>query len=620
MPSSQRKPPTEEQIAERCERYRRNTRLGCPEANEYEADLIAFRYAPFGHPFRPIILLNLMRMQWEDDPTVFKIDHEGMKNPWAYRMVNRLCQTRFPVMMGAGSSAKSYMAAAYCYTVWKTQPWCTSVFFSTTSGEAAEQRGWGYIKGFHRADKYKIGQLLEYKRSIVLEEGRINEKSAAERDFRNSIHLVLIKPGNEGDNALAAISGRKNDIVIWLKDESQLMTNDTSLAEANLCTNPFCQIIDLGNAPREGTQFYGTAMPFGPGHESGYKSIDLENDTGWPTRSGYCEWFDGEKSPNIGFDPPPFKGLITQDSITEIEKRCGGRDTPGFYIQVKGFPHSADIRDTVLTHDLIWKNSADQPAIWAGIGPAPLVIGGGDLGFREDGDPCTAHFGRIGSCADDKTRLEFEPHTVIVAPSSTSKLPFEDQIALRYIEECDARGCREFMLDITGDGGIIHGRCVHYAERRINFKTVSFGGSPDDLPIGGGDARKCCDVFDRKVTQLWYGLRMSVQNDLIRGMSLHSKSTDQLCARKVLHQGERKKISVEPKKAMKKRIKRSPDDGDATAVAHHLARSHGLAITLPDKEDHDEHPVQENKIIPYESTGFGSTRYQATAGPRYASR
>ncbi|HUD75918.1 MAG TPA: hypothetical protein VMQ76_12675 [Terracidiphilus sp.] len=589
--------------------------------NEYELETACLNACGFTNPLRPIFLMEMMRMQWQDDALIWSVEKDGIQNEWAYRMVRRLCKTRFPSLMGAGSAAKSYVAAAYCYTAWKAKPWCTSIFFSTTSGEAAEQRGWGYIKGFHRADKYKVGQLLEYKRSIVLEENKVSEKSAADRDFTNSIHLVLIKPGNEGDNALSAISGRKNEIVIWLKDESQLMTNDTTLAEANLCTNPFCQIIDIGNAPREGTQFYTTAMPYGPGLESGYKAIDMETMDGWPTQSGYCEWFDGEKSPNIIHGKNLFRGIITSDSIREIEKRCGGRDTPGYSIQVRGFPPSVDIQDTVLTKDLIRKNLADQPAIWAGVGPAPLVLGGGDLGFREDGDPCTAHFGMIGGCSDGKIRLEVEPHTVIIAPSSQSKLPFEDQIALRYIEECDSRGCREFQLDITGDGGIILSRCIFYARGRINFVPKSFGGTPDETAIGGGDDRKCKDVYDRMVTQLWYGFRMAVQNDQIRGMSLQSKSTDQGCSRRVRHQGEGKKIAIETKKEMKKRIKRSPDDFDSTVNLHDRARAHGLAATQEEPvttgQEEEEAPVADT---PYTESGFSSTGYQASNRSRYASR
>lgn len=619
MPSPPRKF-TQEEVESKCEQYLAENAKANPEANEYEVACIGFNAVKFGHPFRSIILLKMMRMQWADDALIFKIDHEGVRNEWAYRMTNRICKTRFPVLLGAGSSGKSFIAAACCYTTWKAKPWATSVFFSTTSGEAAEQRGWGYIKGFHRADKYRVGQLLEYKKSIVLEENKVNEKAAADRDFCNSIHLVLIKPGNEGDNALAAISGRKNETVIWLKDESQLMNNDTTLAEANLCTNPFCQIIDIGNAPREGTQFYQTAMPFGPGFESGYKSIDTEAATGWPTRSGYCEWFDGEKSPNIGHDKPPWRGIITADSIREIERRCGGRDTPGFWVQVKGFPHSADIRDTVLTHGLIVKNLADQPAIWGGVGPAPIVLGGGDLGFREDGDPCVAHFGKVGACSDGKTRLEVEPHTILIAPSSTSQLPFEDQIALKFIAECDARGCKEFQLDITGDGGIIFGRCQFYAKGRINFVPKSFGGSPDETQIGGGDSRKCSDVYDRMVTQLWYGLRMAVQNDLIRGMSLHSKSVEQLCARKYLDQGKGKRIEVETKKAMKKRLKRSPDDADASVNLHDRARSHGLVVSVSSGTDKESESIPAGKIVPYESTGFQRAGYQASTRPSYAAR
>jgi hypothetical protein len=603
-------------MAGRAEILRSHIRKERPELNPYELETVCFNTCPFGHTLRPVFLVEILRMKFEDDPTVFNIEKDGVRNEWFFRQIRRLCRERFPQFMGCASSAKSYVCALYVYALWSTQPWCTSVFFSTTSKEAAEQRGWGYIKRFHRADKYKIGQLLEYKDSIVVEEGRQNEK--ADRDYANSLHLVLIKSGAEGDNAVAAISGRKNKIVIWLKDEAQLIENDCSMAEANLCANNdpesggFVQIIDIGNAPRENTHFYRTCLPYGPGYEAGYKAIDTDYDDGWPTQSGYCEWFNGEKSPNVVAGRTLFRGLMTQDGLNEIEKRCGGRDTTGYWIQGHGFPPSADIRDTVLTQDLIAKNLGDQPAVWAGSGEPPKVLGGGDLGYTPDGDPCVAHFGKLGVCADGKTRLETEHNTVMIPAKPGSKLPFEDQMALGFIRECDARGCRQFQLDITGDGGIIFGRCVFYAAGRITFIPKSFGGAPDALPIGAGDDRKCSDVFDRMVTQLWYLFRMAVVAGIIRGVSLVSKSTTQLCSRKVFDQNSGKKISVETKRDMKKRIKRSPDDADATVNLHDLARKNGLATTAQlvneeEKEEEEEEPEEARR--PYTDGGYSRPAY-----------
>jgi hypothetical protein len=587
----------------------------------YEVEAIAYNDLRFGSPLRPIFLLGMMKLQWGHDPLIFSVEHEGEKNEWAYRQIHRFCCEKFPVFMGCGSSGKSYIPSACAYTAWKAKPWATSVFFSTTSGEAAEQRGWGYMKNFFRNDRCPIGAvLLEYKKSIVLEEN-VKADDKSDRDFRNSIHLVMIKPGNEGDNALAAISGRKNENVIWIKDESQLMTNDTTLAEANLCTNPFCQIIDLGNAPKEGTQFYETAKPYGPGYEDGYRSIDTNTATGWPTRSGYCEWFDGEKSPNLRYEgKPPFRGIISRDSIAEIERRSGGRDTPGFWVQVKGFPHSAEVADTVLTQDVIKLNLANTKAIWKG---SPVkVLGGGDLGFRKDGDPCMAAFGKLGVCSDGVKRLEIEPHAVLIAPSKDSRLSFEDQIALRFIEECDRRGCTEFELDISGDGGKIYGSCLKLSGGRINFIPTSFMGSPDDVPIGNGDTRLCSEVYGKKVTQLWMNMRSAVIAGVIRGMSLQSAMTEQFCARKVIEQNSGKKQDVEKKDEMKKRIKRSPDDADSCVLLVNNARRHGLSdslgvVTGGDKWDDDE---EDRKVIPYQQ-GFTVVKaYQGRSGVGYSAR
>lgn len=583
-----------------------NGENGAPGA--WELNAACYNAAQLGSPVKHFFLLECMRLQWAGDEAVLKLDHGEFKNYWAYRIAYAFCNFKRLTFMGCGSSGKTHVVGLCIYTAWKCAAWKTSALISTTSGESADQRIWGSMKDFYRADKLRIGKLLEYKHSIVLTE----ERAAKDRDYKNSIHLVLIKPGSEGDNALAAISGRKNDIVIWVRDEGQLMSNDITGARSNLMTNPFYQDIQLGNAPREGTQFYEDAKPYGPKYPNGYRSVDLNTEICWPTKTGMCFWLDGEKSPNLTEDGSDrFPRIMNSESIKDIESEWGGRDTPGYWTQVRGFPHTSDIQDTVLTPALITAFGADKDVIWRG--ERVTVLAGFDSGLKSDGDPCVIDFLKLGHEIDGTLVAEFEKETIIVASSSESKDPYEIQIARKVIALCQERDCKSICHDVSGDGGIMLKALMEAAAGTgIEITPVSFGGSPDDTMIGNGDDRKCSEVYDRRVTQLWYNVRFAVQAGVIRGMQPYSRATQQLCQRKVVIQNKEKRISVETKRDMKKRIKRSPDDADSRVLAIENARRHGLSMSvsiIESEEPEEDFDEPEEKQSRYQSGFHSKSRY-----------
>lgn len=473
------------------------------------------------------------------------------------------------------NSGKTFITAAYGYTRWKSSAWNTSVYLSTTTGDAAQARGWGTIKDLHEKDRFRIGVRLEYRSMIVLQE----DKKEKERDYRDSISVVLIK---KGDNAaLAAVSGRKNENVIWIIDEFPHMDVGILDARLNLLANPFSQIIGIGNKPNEGDPLYIDAEPWGDQFPDGWRSVTTELEA-WRSKTGVCYYFDGEKSPNLQVpddQPPPFKGMLSGAMIRAIEAASGGTDTTGYWTQVRGFPNQGEVTDTVLTGNLIDSFHATEEVVWNI--ETPKVLSGLDPGFRKEGDPCVADFAKFGPDREGKRVLMHEPETVVLRPKMSSKLPFEDQIAEAYLDEASKRSCHDLAMDVSGDGGIIaqaidkHARLRNY---RLEILLVSFSGAPDENASYevAGERKPAKDLFDRKVSELWYSYRISVINGVIRGLKHTSRAVKQLCQRKVI-MDEKKRWSVEKKKDMKKRIRRSPDDGDARVLVHAMACKKGLS-------------------------------------------
>lgn len=562
----------------------RHAQLGIRPILDYELDLAFVRLLPQGHLLKYEFLLSCMLQQ---NPGLFVIESEGMQNYWHVRMAQALCIHDSVIFLGCASAGKTYFASSYCYTKWKASPFNTVCYVSTTSAEAGEARTWGAIKNFFNKDQFQVGVLLASQRTITLDEGsKSAEGEIDDRDMRHGVKAVLVKSGNEGQNVVGAICGRKSENVIWCCDEMAFMDMGILEARVNLFSNPFAQFIGIGNAPREGSPLYIDAEPFGEKYPDGWRSVDKDRDFFWTTKRGICIYFNGEYSPNmkVGPDKPiPFAGLMNWREKEKICRQAGGEDNPFYWTQFYGFPASVDVPDKVLTYQLLEKNNAFNDPEWGGV--ATKTLAGLDLGFRADGDATIIDFGKLGKDVRGRTILAHEHDGIALNASASSLEPFEKQIGIRVVAECRKRNCHDLALDVSGDGGLMLQAIEHEARFQgysLNVLPVSFSGSADDNIVIPGERRSASEMFQNKVCQLWMQYRLCVQNDVVRGAKGRCNATDQLCSRKY-GTDEKKRFSIEKKSDMKKRIRRSPDHADARVLLCHLAIINGLSGAPPPK-------------------------------------
>lgn len=558
---------------------------------DYELDMYCFSKVPWKHPIKHEFLIRGMQGQW-GDKIMFEETINGTRyvNYWATRIVKEMCQSPIINEMGCGSSGKTGMTVRTLYTIWKSAPFHTSVFLSTTTGEASDARAWAVVQEIYREDVHREGKLINSARTLVMEEENPEgEEDAKFRDLRNSIKCVLIPTGNEGRNVVGAISGRKNHIVIWQCDEFPHMDLGVLAGRANLFTNVagggWAQFIGCGNGPKDGDAMFIDAEPV-----NGWTSINKDEHWRWETRSGVCLYFNGEKSPNMQAPEGvkvPFPRLMDRAARAVLLKNSwNDENTPEFYTQFYGFPPSINIPDTVLTIPFLKNGGVFNPVEWEGTGRKTLA--GLDLGFRQDGDPCCLYFGKIGKDTRGKKVLESEPDSIPLNPNAKSQDEFNKQIAKLVVDKCRERDCHDLALDVTGDGGILLQAIEREAREQgyqLNCLAVSFSGTAEDRVVIPGEKRVARDMYANMVAQLWAGVRVCVGNSVVRGMSEKGRATRQLCQRKFATDAKRR-FTVESKKEMKKRIKRSPDDADSFVLLVYLALRHGLSGTesLPKKQ------------------------------------
>lgn len=587
---------------------------GYGKLSDTELLMMTANSLPFGHP----VLHEFIILCWQQWWPQMLFESRGYINTWLVQMLRALYKETHVNFMGCGAGGKSKICGAHVYSLWKLQPQHTSCFVSSTSFEALDSRIWGYVKDWHKTDTSQVGKLIDSRRILTLDEEVRNDDGTKERDYRNGVKGVAIKSGQEGKNAIASIVGRHNKRVIWAYDEFGFMDSGILDGRINLNTNQFSQCIGLGNAPNEGDIMHMDCEPQGSKYPDGWRSLDKDVDEEWPTRAGRCYYFNGAKSPNfqVAADQPTlFEGIMDERFRLKVLKDSGGEDSPYYWKQFYGFPPGVDISDKVVTHKLLEQNSALQEAVWAD--DEKKIMAGLDLGFRIDGDPCVIHFGRIGKDTRSRTIIGLEPDGIPLVPSQKDKSPFESQIAKRVIEECRKRNCHDLALDVTGDGGIL----LQHIEReataqkyKLNVLPVSFSGSAEDRIVIQGEKRTARDMFQNMVAQLWGTFRLCVINGVVRGLGEYSKAKQQLCERK-MGTDDRKRMTVEPKKEMKKRIRRSPDQADACCLLTHLALRHGLSgMEIP------KSPAKSPQEA-LQASGMAQKRYSGhVGGNRYGGR
>jgi hypothetical protein len=545
--------------------------------NDYELDLRLFGILPFAHPCKHDFLIRCWNHQW---PGHLVVEAGDLKNFWLIRMARDFCRHKRLGLLGCASAGKSYALAAYTYTFWKSKPFETSIYLSTTSAEAGEARAFGTVKDLFHKDQYRFGKLISSLRLITLDEETKGETGEVERDYRNCVKAVLIKSGAEGKNVVGTIVGRKNRNVIWGCDEAGFMDAGILDARVNLFSNPFAQFIYVGNGPVEGDPIFIDGEPHGLHFPDGWRSVDPDVHFHWPSRTGHVLYFNGRLSPNMQLPTGAkavFPGMMDREKMAEIELAAGGEDTPIFWRQVIGLAPGVDIPDKLITHKLLESNRAFEHALWAG---TPLkVVAGLDVGFRVDGDPCSIDFCKVGKDVEGRTVAEFERDAMLLIPSVKSKDAFEPQIAKKIIAECRKRDCHYLTLDVTGDGGIMLQHIERQA-REENFTLtvipVSFSGAADDSVVIPDQKKPASEQFANKMSQIWGQARLCVINKVVRGCDPLSQAVRQLVGRKFITD-DKKRFLVEPKREYKKRLKRSPDQADARTLALFSAIKNGLS-------------------------------------------
>jgi hypothetical protein len=487
---------------------------------------------------------------------------------WSTLVIDNLLDNRENMIMGPGSSGKTYSAAAYAYTCYQLKPIGTGILISSTTRQGLQLRIWGAIKQIHKDAKrirpHLPGRVIDSSMALT----HINDYKEG-TDLRQGIIGVAAKSGSE-HTGLKNYVGFKNEHVILIADELALMPENFLDPVANLRKNPRFELIGLFN-PKDRNDVAGKASePL-----VGWDNIEPGGTKTWKTKvSGrVAVQLDGFDTPNGDYPrgQNPYKGLITPEQI-EADAAQFGENSIQFQMMNRGIMPKMALSHRVITVPMCESSGAFHEAVW---GSPPFVdVIGIDASYSLDhGDrTCVTHL-RFGDDSRGKPIIAVVGRFEI--PLENNKTSAEQQIVTGVKDYCVLSGVapENVGFDSTGRGTLAleFARAWSYA-----VNAIEFGGKAPNRPTYQGSPQLEVDAYANMVTALWYASRKVVEQGQMRQLPM--EYVEEASMREIMVVGKTK-IQVEPKPIMKKRLKCSPDLWDSMVVAIEMARKRGFQIT-----------------------------------------
>lgn len=515
-------------------------------------------------------------------------------NHWSELQVECWVKYRIIGQIGCASSGKTFVPSACLLADYYIFPSITTGLVSSTTRESLEMRILGEVKRLHRLAKERYhwipGHLIEGRQRIVTDP---KSEASEGRDFRNGILGVACKRG-QSFQGIEEYVGIKNKRLRLLADELQFLPRVFVDSISNLNKNTDFKTVCSGN-PKDITDALGVLCEPSAALGGWDSGIDQQPKTKtWEIRfpKGICIQFPGSDSPNL--DGKLGVPLITQEQI-DADIAFYGKDSIQYCMMDEGRMPRGQGNRRVITRQLalkfhamdepVWDNSnktkiAFLDAAYRGVGGDRCVFG--ELDFGDEVTPLDSNSVLNGiinqtSLNPRKRQILALVDTMVVPILMDSSDSPEDQIVNFVKRQCEQRGIspENFYFDSGMRTSLVSAFSRLWSP---SVNSIDCGGSPSEEPVSSDISTPCNKYYSKKITEIWYNVRMTVEAGQFRGMTeevLSEFSQREWC----MVQGN--KIEVEGKKAMKLKTGRSPDLADAVAIGVYGARLRGFFIKRP---------------------------------------
>lgn len=520
-------------------------------ATRLEIDLLAFREFHCEEAF-----WHAAELLWQAKDSKRRFD----RDPWTERQISAALTNKFLGVSGCANSRKTTTFAVYAILSWLCDPENTKVLVTSTSLKESKKRIWGSIREFYMGTALSLpGKLIDSFGKIILKK----TESARAGDM-NGIELIAGDQSKEKE-AVGKIIGIKAKRVIVIADElPELSPAILEACYGNLIVNPGFQLIGLGNFNSLYDPFGTFTTPVG-----GWSKFHLGLDE-WETecygQRGKCIRFDGMKSPNVEANAYLWEGMYGPN---ELKAHIAmGENSAAFWRMCRSAPSPGGDSYTIFSEAELLRGRVHEDITWL-YPPTPIAFN--DPAFTTDGDGCVVALGYYGQCADGKWRIKFDRNVTIHEDISLVGQPVNFQFAEGVVKVCKEHKVKpeNFGLDVSG--GVAYADIV-VSKWSTEILRVNFGGSPSELQISETDERIGKEGYYNRVSEIWYGCLEFVRSDQIRGLPTEAAREMKERKYKSIKGASGLIIKVEPKKEMKLRLGKSPDNADAACGLVIVAR------------------------------------------------
>ena len=500
-------------------------------------------------------------------------------NPWLEWQFKSLCDDTYAYKdgdtiirsvnwTGCGSAGKTYAAGVYAMLWFCALPKQSAVTLVSSSKNMLKRRIWPTIQKIHSElskTDYAFGHLIDSQTMLQSVKG----------DSKHAIVGTAVQSG-ELVQAVECLKGLHCPRILVVIDEAP--GTEEAIMETIPNMRKACQdltILTIGNAISK-MDIHGRCCE----PEAGWPSISVESETwktkgvkSWSLPPGRADHFDGFKSPNVAAQKTIYKYLYGYEDFRAAKANSQERQTIQLWSNDRGFWTPAGVLNTIFDEVMLDRYDAKGRFIWQAFSKKIASLDpafGGDGCIFQPAEYGDLPNGRFGIQLKDKVEIQADP---------TSKEVIDYQIAHRVMLECDRRGIRpeDFAMDKTGTGRGVYAILVTEWGPVLG---VEFGGSPSDKPASSADLRPSIDVYDRKVTELWYSCQEFLLTEQLKG--IYDQAAIEFCSRE--YTIKNKKICLDTKEECKKKIGRSPDHADAISVLVELARTLGAVAGTYQKQ------------------------------------
>lgn len=493
---------------------------------------------------------NAIDLLWNYEGSTMKFDW----HPWAERMIEEACENKYLSVAGCASSGKSDSYAIYGIVCFLADPVNTRVLVTSTTLKDSRLRIWGRIKEYWNALPGAPGKLVDSQGLIKYVD---SETGAA--DESSGIVLIAGESKKEKESIKKLIGFKRRRIVLLADELPELSPTILEAALSNLDSNPFFQLVGIGN-PNSRFDAHGVfSKP-----KDGWGSVPATADE-WETDLGKCIRFDAELSPNVLAGKVLYPYLCTEEKLTAKKKELG-EDSLLYWRMFRGFWCPTGSEAGIYSEADITQFGADDRAVrWATVAHRIAFL---DTSFTAGGDRAMVYMGWVGETIAGNKVLLFDPEGQVLSEDVSSPKAFGFQIAEQFRDLCKKEQIPVTSVGIDTTGGGAPFADIVSVVWGSGFHRCLFSGSASSKPVSASDPRTCEEAFSNRVSELWGIGPQYIRSGQIKGIgkTLAREMTSRL------YTTVGTKVQVESKKKMKARTGKSPDEADAAFGLLDLAR------------------------------------------------